>query len=252
MTKKKRGRKKKRGPKKKLPPKIYKPRNTWNYKIVSCRNQKQNGYYGKFSSAKDAYAFVDVLLEDSKSVVFPKKVVNSKGVDECVDEYLILERRVGDEKTPLLRNEYGKLVEHKTNTERWIVFDKFRYDVEETFWVYGYDPQSGRKTFMWVYENLLVGDIEGKYDIKRVILYNNKIVVKNDRGEIEIVFCKTRSDAIRFYNMLQEKVLKDGYTQVFFEGARIGNGDKTSKLIDELCEYTGWGRRKVIKSGLKS
>ena len=141
MISSKRGRKKKRGPKKKTPPKVYKPRNKWNYKVVSCRNgnQHMNGFFGAFNELKDAYAKVEKLLEESKKVVFPKKLVGTRGYDDCVDEYLILERKSGEGETTLLRNEFGKLVEHKTNTKKWVIFDKFRYYTEETFWVYGYD-----------------------------------------------------------------------------------------------------------------
>lgn len=246
MTRKKRGRKKKRGPKKKLPPKIYKGRNTWDYKIVSCRNMKQNSYVGKYANVKDAYSAIELLLKKSESVVFKKKLSNG---GDCVNEYLILERKKDDKET-LLRNEYGKLVEHKTNTNRWVIFDKFRYNVEETFWVYGYDPRYDRKTFMWVYENI-ISNIENKYDIKRLFVYNNKLIIKNDRSEMDIVFCKNRSDAIRFYNMVVELVKNDKISQVFFGGAYSGSNKRTSKLVDEICEYTGWDRKKVIRSELK-
>ena len=248
MTQKKRGRKKKRGPKKKLPPKIYKGRNTWNYKIVSCRNMKQNGYIGKFANVKDAYKKIDELLDESNKVVFPKRIVNDRGDNDCLDEYLILERKKED-KDVLLRNEYGKLVEHKTNTDRWIIFDKFKYQREETFWVYGYDPVYSRKTFMWIYENIITSD-NGKYNLKRIFVYNNKIIIKDDRAEMDMVLCKTKSEAIRFYNFVGELVKRDGVKNVFFGGAYSGQGGRTKSIVDEICGYTGWDRKKVLRTSL--
>lgn len=249
MTQKKRGRKKKRGPKKKKPEKVLKGRNTWDYKIVSCRNGKQNGFVGSFPNSHAAYKVFNELIEQSNNVVFPKRILNSNGLTESYDEYLILERnKYGDKETPLLRNDYGKLVEHKTNTEKWVILDKARYSVEETFWVYGYDPKANRKTFMWVYENLLVGRIKSRYDIKRVLLYNNKLIIKDDAGEIDLIICKTKGDAIRFYNLLQDFVLKDRIKQVFFMGARGGKSNTTSMLIKELSEYTGWDARKLTRT----
>lgn len=249
MTLKKRGRKKKRGPKKRKPEKILKGRNTWDYKIVSCRNGKQNGFIGSFPNTHAAYKVFNELMAESGKVVFPKKHLNSNGLNESYDEYLILERNKGNKNdTPLLRNDYGKLVEHKTNTEKWVILDKARYLVEETFWVYGYDPKSNRKTFMWVYENLLIGRIHSRYDIKRVLLYNNKLIIKDDAGEIDLVICKTKGDAIKFYNLLQDFVLRDRVKQVFFMGARGGKSNATSMLIKELCEYTGWDVRKVTRT----
>ena len=249
MTQKKRGRKKKRGPKKRKPEKVLKGRNTWDYKIVSCRNGKQNAFIGSFPSSHAAYSMFYELLEESKKVVFPKKHLNSNGLNESYDEYLILERnKHGDKENPLLRNDYGKLVEHKTNTEKWVILDKARYSVEETFWVYGYDPKANRKTFMWVYENLILNKIRSRYDIKRVMLYNNKLIVKDDAGDMDLVICKTKSDAIKFYNLLQEFVQRDKLKQVFFIGLRGGKSNTTSMLVKELCEYTGWDARKVTRT----
>lgn len=243
----KRGRPKKRGPKKKVPPKVYKERNTWDYKIVSCRNGRQNGYYGKFATSKDAYREIDRLMDISKNVVFPRKIVNTNGESDSYDEYVILKRNKGSEEVPLLRNDYGKLVEHRTNTDKWVIFDKFRYQVEETFWVYGYDPRTDRKTFIWIYDNLLVGKISNKYDYKRVIEYKNKLIVKDDSGDMDIVICKNRSDAIRLYNKLQEKATSDRYKQIVFHGAYGGKGRRTSLLIKDICDYTGWDSKKVIR-----
>ena len=247
MAPKKRGRSKKRGPKKKRPPKVYKVRHTWDYKVVSCRNGKRNGYYGKYVTSKDAYRAVNLLLEASKQVVFPKKVVNSSGYRESYDEYLILKRNKGSETNPLLRNDYGKLVEHKTNTEKWVVFDKFRYYVEETFWVYGYDPKTDRKTFTWIYDNILVGKITNRYDYKRVMLYANKVIIKDDYAEMDLIICKNRSDAIRFYNMLQEKATNDKHKEIVFHGAYRGKSKRTSALIQDVMNYTGWTWKKVVR-----
>lgn len=251
MTRVKRGRKKKRGPKKKLPPKIYKPKPTWDYKVISCRNRRQTKYFGKFNDAKSAYALVNTLLAGYKDVVFPKTVVNSKGYDDCVDEFLILKRERGDSEPTLLRNEYGKLVEHKTNDERWVIFEKFRYYTEETFWVYGYDPKCGRKTFSWVYNEILIKDISGKYDLRRVFVYKNKVIIKNDNAGMDLVFCKTKSEAIKFYNLLEQWVRRDNIKQVFFGGAYGGKSERTSAIINEICDYTGWDRKKVLRDCLK-
>lgn len=243
---KKLGRPKKRGPKKKKAKKVRTTWNTWDYKIISCRNGRQNGYYGKFLSAKDAYRKIDELLEDCKDVVFPKKVLNSHGLNTSVDEYLILVRNRGDNEIPMLRNDYGKLVEHRTNSEKWTIVDKFRYYVEETFWVYGYDPSSDRKTFMWILENLIVGKIQSKYDMKRICLYKNKIIIKDDSNEMDMVLCKNKSEAIRFYNLLREKI-NGTLKEVVFMGEFGGAGKRTTNLVNDICNYTGWNRNKVTR-----
>ena len=246
------GRPKKRGPKKKRKYVSRKPKidkrslNIYDYKVVSCHNGRQNEYIGAYVKVEDAYEEVERLLEESKAVIFPARVQITDTIINSRDEYLILEKnRYGDKEAPLLRNEYGKLVRQETNSDTWIVLDKFSYDTEETFWVYGYDPVRGRKTFEWIYHNILLGGIETKFDIKRVMLYKNKIVIKDDGGNLDIVFCKTTSDAIRFYNLLNEWVTENKIRQVLFLGDYSKIGDKRRSLEDELIVKTGWTKRKI-------
>jgi hypothetical protein len=252
------GRPKKRGPKKKRKYVSRKPKidrrtlNVYDYKVVSCHNGKQDGYYGAFVKMEDAYETVEQLLEESKGVIFPARVQITDRIINSRDEYLILEKnRYGDKEAPLLRNEYGKLVRQETNSDTWIVLDKFPYEVEETFWVYGYDPVRGRKTFEWIYYNILLYGIETAYDIKRVMLYKNKVIIKDDAGNLDIVFCKTVSDGIRFYNMLSEWSAKRKLKQIMFLGNYSEIGDKRRKLEAELMEKTGWTIRKIQMSTSK-
>ena len=253
------GRPKKRGPKKKRKyisrkPKIDKRTlNIYDYKVVSCHNGRQNEYIGVYVKVEDAYEVVERLLEESKGVIFPARVQITDTIINSRDEYLILEKnRYGDKEAPLLRNEYGKLVRQETNSDTWIVLDKFSYDTEETFWVYGYDPVRGRKTFEWIYYNIIIGNIETSYDIKRVMLYKNKIVIKDDAGNLDIIFCKTVGDAIRFYNLLsdwaEQKKMKK---HIFMLGNYSEIGDKRRALEDELMEKTGWTKRKIQMSTSK-
>ena len=253
------GRPKKRGPKKKRKyisrkPKIDKRTlNVYDYKVVSCHNGKQDGYYGAFVKVEEAYELVEKLLENQKDIIFPARVQITDKIIDSRDEYLILEKdRTGDKEAPLLRNAYGKLVRQETNSDTWILLDKFSYDIEETFWVYGYDPVRGRKTFDWIYHNIIIGNIETSYDIKRVILYKNKIVIKDDAGNLDIIFCKTVSDAIRFYNLLSDWVLKNKMKKhIFMLGDYSKIGDKRRSLEKELTEKTGWTIRKIQMSTSK-
>ena len=258
LKKRKVGRPKKRGPKKKRKyisrkPKIDKRTlNIYDYKIVSCHNGKQNAYVGAYVNVEDAYEEVERRLEENKKVIFPARVQIGKTIGEYKEEYLILEKnRFGDKVAPFLRNSYGKLVRQETDSKKWIILDKFPYDVEETFWVYGFDPVGGRKTFEWIYYNVILKDIETKFDIKRVMLYKNKIVVKNDAGSLDIIFCKTIGDAIRFYNLLSTWVGEKKVKQILFLGNYGKIGDKRKMLEDELIKTTGWNKRKIQMSTSK-
>ncbi len=249
------GRPKKRGPKKKRKSrakKIYKPRNVWDYKIISFHNGKQCGYHGAFFNSKDAYEKIDELLEENKKIIFPKMVENNEVLGSSKYEYLILEKnRYGDKKNMDLRNEYGKVVKHTINSDTWVIMDKFTYNVEETFWVWGFNPNTERKTFQWIYENIVTYGIKTKYDIKRVFLYKNKIIIKDDENKIDMILCKTQGDSVRFYNLIEEWNKKTHNKQVIMLGSLNIPGERKKKMEDEIMELTGWERGKVQQSFTK-
>lgn len=247
------GRPKKRGPKKKYKrkPKNYIPpvkkTVSWPYKIVACRNGKQIKYIGKYVDAESAYSKINELLDNNKKIIFPSKITHADKIKDDKFEYLILERKTSDN-VVLLRNDIGKLVEQKTNSENWVIYDKFKYDVEETFWVWGYNNKSERKTFKWIYDNILIGNLMSEYDIIRVLLYKNKIIFKDDDENLDMVFCKSISDAIRFYNLLQEWIKKDKIKQIFFLGQYNDISEKRRQLENQIMKLTGWSKKKIQMS----
>ena len=251
LEKKKRGhgRPKKRGPKKKKKyvskkPKVYKYKRC-DFKIVSVLNGKQNEYICQCFDAEAAYARLKELKEKNKEVIFPRKVINAGALKESRDEYLILKKnRDGSVENSELRNEYGRIVPQSTNSKIWVVYDKCERLIEETFWVYGKCPKTNRRTFAECYEEFVDEKLkDNKYEILRVILYKNKIVFKYDSYPIEFVICKNVSDAIRFYNLLENWCKKN--KQVFFLGSYSKISDKRRELEAELIELTGWRKTKI-------
>ena len=132
------------------------------------------------------------------------------------DEYLILEKnRYGDKEDGLLRNEYGKIIKHKIiNSTKWIIREKAIRLIEETFWVYGYDPKADRKTYQWIFNDLLIGNLDTQYDIIRILVYKNKLIIKYDSKPISMIMCKNKSDAIRLYNKISEDVRNNKLKQI--------------------------------------
>lgn len=254
ITKKKRGRPKKRGPKKKKryiskKPKVSK-RKRYDFKIISVTNGKQKEYFGKFYSLEKAYEKFRELEESNNKIIFKKRYINSGQIIESSNEYLLLQKnRDGNLGNNMLRNEYGKLIEHISSNPKWVIYDKCKQDIEETFWVYGKCPKTDRKTFQWVYDNLIIGKLENQYDIERVLTYKNKLIVKYDSGDFGIVLCKTPSESIRFYDLLKEWCQKD--KQVFFIGSFDKVSDKRRELEDDLMKFTGWSKIKIQRDSTR-
>lgn len=254
IKKKKVGRPKKRGPKKKrvrrkLTPKV-KQNIVFDYKIISSINGKQNSYVGKYCNINDAYAELEKLKAQNESVIFPRKYVNSTEIIAVKDEYLLLEKnRDGSKKDSMLRNEFGKFIPQKiTNNKKWVIREKIIRLVEETFWVYGFDSKTDRKTFVWIWDNLVLGAIHNSYDIIRIAIYKNKLIIKYDDMKPSMVLCKNGSDAIRMYNMLSDKAKHLKTKQIIGIGAFNVISEKRRELEKEIEELTGWSKMKIQRS----
>ena len=90
---------------------------------------------------------------------------------------------------------------------------------------------------------------EDIYDYKRVLIYKNKIIIKHDNGSIDLIFTKTPTDAIRFYNKVEELVKRDKTKQILFIGDYSDISDKRRKLEQELMVLTGWPKLKIQMNG---
>ena len=254
LKKRKIGRPKKRGPKKKRIRKriikVNKPRPVFDFKIVGMLNNKQNGYMGQFQNLESAYIKLEELRKENDKIVFPRKFLNSGTISNVKDEYLLLEKnRSGDKPDGLVRNEFGKWVTQTiSNSSKWVVRDKMVRKVEETFWVYGFDPKTDRKTFTWIYDNLIIGALETPYDVIRVMVYKNKLIIKYDNQPMVLVMCKNKSDSIRMYNLISDKIRPLKGRQIVCIGAYNVVSDARREIEADIMELTGWNKLKIQRS----
>lgn len=250
---KKNGRHKKSGPKKKkilqkrgrkkLPERIY--------RIVIFDLKQQRKVVGKYATIQEVEAAKEELLEKNAAIVFPKKysVYSAKNynVYENDLEYVVLQRNAEDtEGITQLRNEFGKLVNHKTTTGEWKILEKFPCLVEETFYAYGYTKgKKDRKTFDWIFENFVIPYTGEKYSFVNIYLYGNKVIFRYD-NDFNFVLCKNISDAIRMYNLLEERCKK--IKNVVLTGFTYRQSERTTETIRMIREKTGWKENMISKA----
>jgi hypothetical protein len=211
-------------------------------------------YVGKYHDLDEVKYAKDILERRNASVVFPKKYTTNvkryKGMYDFMSEYVILQR-VPEGKTNVtqLRNEYGKFVDHSTTNEQWAVFDKFPCLVEETFWVYGHNPHTDRKKFTWILENMVLLHAEDRNDLVMVYVYTNKVIFKYE-DDFGFVVCKNNSDAIRMYNLIEEKTKKT--RNVLMTGMTVTKSDRGQATVEMIAEKTGWTRRKITSKSTRT
>jgi hypothetical protein len=161
-------------------------------------------------------------------------------------EYELVIIKVRDElesKTNKVRDAKGEFTDYETNDDDWIVIDRAEYDIEETFWVYGYHPRHQRKDFRWIMENFIDKDAKTKTTFKSIQIYLNKVLIEIN-GNLEMVICKNKSDSMRLYNKIQEECEKKKYKYIAFMGD-IANSKYKVNWIERIIKLTNWNRTKV-------
>lgn len=221
--------------------KLAEERKIMHFKVIACANGKQCKNIGKFNTEIKARNKINKLLEESKNVIFPIEIMHHNEISSVTFEYVLLEENWdGTKKNAEMRNEFGQVVEHKTSDDEWIIVDKFKFNKEEKFYIWGMNGRTERKPFDWIYENIILGKIRNSYDIKRIFTYKNKVIMKDDKNKMDVIMCKYTSDAIRFYNLLMEWIKRDKIKQVFFMGQCESSPEKKKKIEQELQKLTGW------------
>lgn len=246
--KKKRGRKKKRGPKPKPKKRGRRWQEPWLFKIITCNNKIQDKYIGKYRNITDVMKAKMVLEDKNNNVIFPMKYIQNgrlrNSYKEYNGEYVILKKKTEEDAntTSHLQNKYGKYVNVNTSSDIWLVYDRLPIVIEETFWVYGYNPRTERKTFQWI-NNYLIENSNNSFTMVKVM--NNKVIFKYD-DDIDFVLCKNKSDAIRLYNALRDKNIQN--KQIVFVGLIKRNTEEMKNMLQTIQNKTGWTLKKVYKN----
>ena len=250
---KKRGRKKKRGPKKKKPiiPNKYvglkRP-----YHIITTNNGVQ---------IKDIYSAVNIdmalaklrafQIQFNKNIQFPVKYTsnkNEKTFTECDYRLMLIKKKIdNDTYKGKIRNEYGKFIDCVTSSDEWVFIEELPYQVEETFWVYGYNPKTDRKTYQFIVDEFINYNKKDKYFFKEIVIYRNKLLIDSISG-LEIIICKNHQDSVRLYNSLQEYSKNKKYKNILFAGDIHKNSYSYEKWYNKIHELTHWNRRKINKN----
>lgn len=233
------------------------------YQIIITRNKEQIKYISTFKNVISANTkYLKMIEGNNKSIVFPVRYVNTKGIKPVSYEILII-KEVGDDddEFSMIKNETGGYVKTvikekydenskygKSNKGKFVVYDAHAYNFEETFWLYGFHPRFHRMTFAQIFEEIVINKIKGKKHADRITVYKNKVLFENER-DIDIVICKCVSDAIRFYNMVSSWCDEKKIHNMIFNGKAKKYEQKF--FIEKIAEKTGWKKTKIIRSSTR-
>lgn len=227
-----------------------KPKKLFYHIILTNHGKQLRDLYFTHSEALVNKRF-NAMLKENKKVVFPMRYNNHEHVmKECNYELIIIKGKDEfDNDVQKIRDEYGKFIYYESSDEDWIIYDRANYDIEETFWVYGYHPRIQRKDFNWIFDTFIEKDAKNKYVFKSVVVYKNKLLIDYN-GKLEMVICKNKSDCIRMYNMIEKKSMERKHKNVAFMGD-IADSKYKKMWMDKIRELTHWNDKKIERSSTR-
>lgn len=214
------------------------------YSIILVNHGKQLKTIYSDTTEIKIYKKFNELLKENKNVSFPIQYNSLDAMVESEYELVIIKcKEFGDKDVNKIRDEYGQFTNYKSSDEDWIVVDRANYNIEETFWVYGYHPLLQRKTFDWIFDNIISKDAKNKYMFKSILVYLNKILIECN-GKLDLVMCKNKKDAVRFYNQVEKWCTERKMKYIMFMGD-IAHSKHKSDWMDKIQELTHWNRMKI-------
>lgn len=213
------------------------------FSIYLMKNGKRVKFFGRkrFKNAA-VELYHDLLNKNNENVTFKQTVVKNYGKFVEHKYELVLVKKLSPEESnnvTLLRNNDGKFIEnYLVDAPTHKILDKNEWLIEETFNVYGFDPQKERKTFDYIYNNIILKP-QTKYS--RIFIYNNKLFHYYD-DDFDMIRCKDTKQAIELYDKIDSMVDKKKYPSIFFMGKL--SGTSVEWILEKMQIKTGWTRNK--------
>ena len=114
-----------------------------------------------------------------------------------------------------------------------VILKKAEWYLPETYCVYGFNPNRKKFTGKWIYDNILMKDVDN-VNTKLVFTMNNNLYIQTALNT-EFVICKTKDDADILYNDMLAVTKKNKY--ILFVGRKEGR--ETEYIRDRLIKEYG-------------
>jgi len=214
------------------------------YRIVLTKNNEYKQTLYKCQRDETAYINYRILKKHNESVFFPRKFINYNGIKPVKYQILIVKDIEEGDVNRNVRDNKGKFYEEKPLNGMWTILDSAEYNIEETFWVYGYDPKTNRLTIGDIIKKLMKGAYKAKM-VKSILVVHNKLVIHNE-NEFEMVICKNKKDAQRLHHELAKAANKTKIKSLLFLGT--ATPATISRMYEYIHEQTGWAYTKIRRT----
>lgn len=226
--------------------------NPRKYHIVLLKNGEWRRSYNRLRTREWIFKSYHKILKENENVLFPQRYVNHFGIIPVKYHLCVLKRREEGDENITLRDEYGRLKEEppiispKPYYNEYTVLDKNPFELEETFWVYGYDSVYERKTISDIVYFLTEGLKDSKDTIRSVMAVYNKLLIY-DEEKFHMVICKCQKDAQRLHHALRDAAFENKLNKkIVFLGTAAPQ--VASEMYEFIHEKTGWAMDKIRRT----
>ena len=212
------------------------------YRVILLVNGKYKKTLHRCKTKETAFINYHSLKEQNK-VFYPRKFLNNNGIIPVKYQICVSKPTEEGDTFRLLRDDYGKTYTEKPIGD-WTILASDDYDVEETFWIYGYNPKGDRPTITEIVKKLMVGAYSKRL-VKQIIVVHNKLIIHSEE-QFDMVICKNMQDAQRLHHTLAKIAKKQKIKSLLFMGT--ASDVMISRMYDEIHLETGWPYKKIRRT----
>lgn len=216
------------------------------YRVILTKNGEYKKTIHRCKKRDTSFINFNRLKADNK-VLFKRKFINYKGIIPVEYKIYIVKDYEETDKPRMIRDRFGKLVEEKPIFGIWTVLADEDYDVEESFWVYGFNPLTERKNIFDILKILMIGMNNPKHT-KQIVVVHNKLLFY-DEERFDMIICKNKKDAQRLHHALAKAAINGKIKSLYFMGT-AGKGI-IGDFYEIIHENTGWSYTKIWRTNTR-
>jgi hypothetical protein len=209
------------------------------YRVVLVSNGVYKKTFYRCRTRNGAFINFHKIKSENK-VMFPQRFINTNSIKPVKHKICVTKPTEEGDTFRVLRDEFGRSYVEEPLGD-WTILHSDDYEIEEKFWVYGFDSKKGRPTIKEIIKRLVAGAYS-KTMVKQIIVVYNKLIIYNE-DQFDMVLCKNKEDAQRLHHTLAKIAKKQKIKSLMF----MGTAGKVmiSNMYDLIHQKTKWPYSKI-------
>jgi len=212
------------------------------YRVILLKNGKYKKTLWRCQTRPTAFINFH-RIKSENDILFPKRYINHKGIKEVDYKIAVVKNTEPGDEFRIIRNKFGKTVEEKPLGD-WTILTDMEYELEESFWVYGYNALTERKSIIDIMGLLMYG-MQDETLTKQIVVVKNKLLIYHGE-QFDLVICKCEEDCQRLNHALAKAANDNSIKSLYFMGT--ARKKMLGDYYDIIHEHTKWSYTKIWRT----